>query len=265
VILACFDLETTGTDPATAEVVQAACVLGDESHKALFRSDYPIPAEATAVHGITDAMVAESPRFADCAESLAEGLRSADVLLTFNGLSYDVPILERYLGRPLGHPCHVDVYRLWRRFQARGARNAGEGADSVPADLLRGSLGAAYYWSTGTVLDGAHDALNDVQGTLIAAGFMRYNSPDPDWAELARLSQSPLPGFADLDGKLRWSGRDLLFTFGKHAGVSLRKICDCDSRYLSWITSSDFPDDVKQIVRAARRGMHPNPPASENP
>ena len=281
-ILACFDLETTGTDHATAEVVQAACVLGDESHKALFRSDRPIPSEATAVHGITDAMVAESPRFADCAESLAEGLASADVLLTFNGLAYDVPILERYLGRPLAHPCHVDVYRLWRRVQAQGAVNYDPRASGFPADLLRGSLGAAYYWCKDAQLSGAHDALVDVQATITVAlelipflllgypstlsGWRPLEGPPSvlaAWSALACLSQSPLPGFADLDGKLRWNGRDLAFTFGKHAGVSLRTVCDIDASYLRWTLGADFPDDFKQIVKAARRGIHPNPPASE--
>jgi len=263
VILACFDLETTGTDPATAEVVQAACVLGDESHKALFRSDRPIPSEATAVHGITDAMVAESPRFADCAESLAEGLASADVLLTFNGLSYDVPILERYLGRPLAHPCHVDVYRLWRRAIADGRRC--QASRDVSASLFRGTLGAAYYWATGEELEGAHDALIDVRATIEAAiGLDPKCGNLSAWQELAILSQSPLPGFADLDGKLRWNGRDLLFTFGKHAGVSLRTVCDRDASYLRWVAGADFPADFKAIVRAARNGAHPNPPASEN-
>jgi DNA polymerase-3 subunit epsilon len=265
VILACFDLETTGTDTATAEVVQAACVISrdgvDESDKALFYSMGPIPADATAVHGITDAMVADCPAFGDCAESLAEGLLEADVLLTFNGLGYDVPILERYLGRPLAHPCHVDVYRLWLRAQAQDWTRP---QVQLPASLLRGSLGAAYYWCTGETLAGAHDALNDVRGTLEvgqclnrhAGSFANYSGISR-WAELARLSQSPLPGFADLDGKLRWSGPDLVFTFGKCKGQTLRT---CDRSYLRWLVGADFPADVKRIVRDVLAGQHPNPP-----
>jgi DNA polymerase-3 subunit epsilon len=269
VILACFDLETTGTDTATAEVVQAACVISrdgvDESDKALFRPLWstPIPAEATAVHGITDEMVADAPIFGMCAESLADGLLEADVLLTFNGLGYDVPILERYLGRPLAHSCHVDVYRLWLRAQAQDWTNPAVG---IPATLLRGSLGAAYYWCLGDVLTGAHDALNDVRATMSVAQILRMHTPAPDmnydpawrWAELARLSQAPLPGFADLDGKLRWSGPDLVFTFGKCKGQSLRT---CDRSYLRWLVGADFPGDVKRIVRDVLAGQHPTPEA----
>jgi DNA polymerase-3 subunit epsilon len=265
VILACFDLETTGTDTATAEVVQAACVISregvDESHKSLFCSRLAIPDEATAVHGITDDMVQDSPEFGDCAQSLADGLLAADVLLTFNGLGYDVPILERYLGRPLAHPCHVDVYRLWLRAQAQDWMRP---QVQLPASLLRGSLGAAYYWCTGETLAGAHDALNDVRGTLEvgqclnrhAGSFANYSGISR-WAELARLSQSPLPGFADLDGKLRWSGPDLVFTFGKCKGQTLRT---CDRSYLRWLVGADFPADVKRIVRDVLAGQHPNPP-----
>lgn len=259
-IIACFDLETTGTDTATAEVVQAACVISrdgvDEPDKALFRPRSPIPAEATAVHGITDAMVADAPRFGDCAASLADGLREADVLLTFNGLGYDVPILERYLGRPLAHPCHVDVYRLWLRAQAEEQRCSE--SRQVSASLFRGTLGAAFYWATGRELDGAHDALIDVRATLDVAWTLNPTAGHlGSWYEMARLSQSPLPGFADLDGKLRWSGPDLVFTFGKCKGQTLR---GCDRSYLRWIVGADFPDDVKHIVRAALNGLHLTPP-----
>jgi DNA polymerase-3 subunit epsilon len=266
VILACFDLETTGTDTATAEVVQAACVISrdgvDESDKALFRPCRPIPAEATAVHGITDAMVEDSPVFGDCVESLADELLAADVLLTFNGLGYDVPILERYLGRSLAHPCHVDVYRLWLRAQAQDWTRP---QVQLPASLLRGSLGAAYYWCTGETLAGAHDALNDVRATVIVAECLRRHTPklEPDdprqWKALAAMSQSPLPGFADLDGKLRWYGPDLVFTFGKCKGQTLR---GCDRTYLRWIVGADFPADVKRIVRDVLAGQHPTPEAT---
>jgi DNA polymerase-3 subunit epsilon len=261
VILACFDLETTGTDTATAEVVQAACVISrdgvDESDKALFCSRLAIPDEATAVHGITDDMVQDSPEFGDCAESLANELLAADVLLTFNGLGYDVPILERYLGRPLAHPCHVDVYRLWLRHRAAKLHGRlGSDMACLTADLFTGSLASAYAWTTGRALDGAHDALNDVRATLECARDW-YNRVPFEWAELARASQAPLPGFADLDGKLRWSGPDLVFTFGKCKGQTLR---GCDRSYLRWLVSADFPGDVKRIVRDVLAGQHPNPP-----
>lgn len=262
--IACFDLETTGTNVYTAEVVQAACVIstadGEQPHKALFRSTSPIPADATAVHGINDAMVADRVLFGSCVQSLAEGLLEADVLLTFNGLGYDVPILERYLGRPLAHPCHVDVYRLWLRAQAQDWTRP---QVQLPASLLKGSLGAAYYWCTGETLAGAHDALNDVRATLDVGQCLRRHAPlleynDPrNWKDLAHLSQSPLPGFADLDGKLRWAGADLVFTFGKCKGQTLRT---CDRSYLRWIVGADFPADVKRIVRDCLNELHPTPP-----
>lgn len=267
-VLACFDLETTGTDVRTAEVVQAAfvsvtCTSGGyktlSEAKALFLPMLPIPPEATAVHGISDADVADADGFDDYGHAcdLSDALRDADVLLTFNGLAYDVPILERYIGAPLAHPCHVDVYRLWRRLQASDYT---KNAAGLPASLMRGTLGAAYYWATGEELDGAHDALNDVRGTIDVMRAMLTVDPDTTWAELARLSQSPLPGFADLDGKLRWQGLDLTFTFGKHAGVPLRT---CDPSYLRWVLGSDFPDDVKRIIRAVQSGAHPTPPTAD--
>ena len=59
--LLAFDTETTGTDPETARIVSAACLWrGGASEAAdeewLVNPGVPIPAEATAIHGITDEM-----------------------------------------------------------------------------------------------------------------------------------------------------------------------------------------------------------------
>ena len=67
---AVFDCETTGTAPERDEIVSLAVVRldadGVETRRfaRLVRPSRPIPAEATAVHGITDDDVASAPRFA---------------------------------------------------------------------------------------------------------------------------------------------------------------------------------------------------------
>lgn len=71
--LAIVDVETTGVDPATAEVVQIAVVhldlvRGAEPEVAfvsLVRPEGEIPEGAAKVHGITDADVAEAPRWTE--------------------------------------------------------------------------------------------------------------------------------------------------------------------------------------------------------
>src|SRR5580658_9570325 len=63
---AVVDVETTGFSPAADRVVEVACVLVDGSRvvdrwATLVNPGMPIPARATAIHGITDEMVAGAP------------------------------------------------------------------------------------------------------------------------------------------------------------------------------------------------------------
>lgn len=66
-----IDVETTGLRPVVDRVVEIACALVDgdrlvERWSTLVNPGIPIPAQATAIHGITDRMVAAAPdlRFA---------------------------------------------------------------------------------------------------------------------------------------------------------------------------------------------------------
>ena len=67
---AVFDCETTGTDPDADEIVSLALVLLDRDgvetgrFSSLVRPSCPIPEDATAIHGISDADVADAPTFA---------------------------------------------------------------------------------------------------------------------------------------------------------------------------------------------------------
>ncbi len=66
--LAFVDLETTGTSPASDRIVEIAILKVQPDGTEDFRRKrvnpgVPIPAEATAIHGITDADVADEPPF----------------------------------------------------------------------------------------------------------------------------------------------------------------------------------------------------------
>jgi DNA polymerase-3 subunit epsilon len=77
--LAVIDFETTGFDENLDRVVEVGVVCfqrGEVSarHSWLIHPDMSIPETAIAVHGITDAMVAEAPRFAHIAQELRAAL-----------------------------------------------------------------------------------------------------------------------------------------------------------------------------------------------
>jgi DNA polymerase III epsilon subunit-like protein len=80
-----IDVETTGFSPRTDRIVEIACVAVDgfrvvDRWSTLVNPGIPVPAEATAIHGITDGMVAAAPEAAFAlrqARRLCEGRRIA--------------------------------------------------------------------------------------------------------------------------------------------------------------------------------------------
>lgn len=98
---AVIDTETTGPDPATARLVEVAVALFRGGamlappRSWLVNPGVPIPPEASAVHGISDAMVAGSPPFAMVLPELCAAIADADVMVGYNAVHFDMPILAR--------------------------------------------------------------------------------------------------------------------------------------------------------------------------
>lgn len=102
--LAAFDIETTGTDTENDRIVTAAVSLVGGGEETVSRSwlvdpGINIPAEATGVHGITDAMVrADGVPAVEAAEEitaiLSGVLAEAVPVVAFNG-RFDLTILDR--------------------------------------------------------------------------------------------------------------------------------------------------------------------------
>ncbi|MBW8803710.1 MAG: 3'-5' exonuclease [Catenulisporales bacterium] len=102
--LAGFDTETTGRDPKSVRIVSAALVASDGTSKTfLIDPGVEIPAEATAIHGITTEYAREHgapPRetLDAIADALAAELRAGTPLVVFNA-PYDLTLLEAELAR----------------------------------------------------------------------------------------------------------------------------------------------------------------------
>jgi DNA polymerase-3 subunit epsilon len=80
--IALIDVETTGRDASVDRVVEVGIVVGRGGEiiarrNWLIQPGRPIPDEARAVHGITDADVAHAPRFELVAHEIAEALVGA--------------------------------------------------------------------------------------------------------------------------------------------------------------------------------------------
>ncbi|MEY9877852.1 DNA polymerase-3 subunit epsilon [Streptacidiphilus sp. MAP12-33] len=183
-----FDLETTGTEPAESRIVTAALVEVKEGEPVRCREwladpGVAIPAEATAVHGITTRRaVAEGRPAGDVVAEVAAALvaywRAGIPVVVYNApfdLSllaaelrrHDLPSLERQLGGapvgPVVDPLVVDRALDRYRKGSRSLENAcavygvrlddahEAGADALAAVRVALALGARYPREAGEV------------------------------------------------------------------------------------------------------------------
>ena len=116
-----FDFETTGMSPVRDRVVELAALRidadGSESaFHSLVNPGCRIPPGVTAVHHITDDMVAEAPRFADVARDFLE-FAEESTLVAHNAM-FDLGFLQEGLARcglPLWRGKTLDSLKLARR------------------------------------------------------------------------------------------------------------------------------------------------------
>lgn len=88
-----LDTETTGLKPTTSHVVEISIVdeLGATVIDSLINPGAPIPADATKIHGITDAMVASAPPMSEVLPRVLALVAGAQVVI-YNS-AYDTQFL----------------------------------------------------------------------------------------------------------------------------------------------------------------------------
>ncbi|MEV7671344.1 exonuclease domain-containing protein [Streptomyces sp. NPDC000963] len=107
--LAAFDTETTGIDVEGDRIVSAALVVQDAAGarprvtRWLVNPGIPVPAEATAVHGLTDDHLQRngrwpSPVMEEVARALSEQIAAGRPLVVMNA-PFDLTLLDRELRR----------------------------------------------------------------------------------------------------------------------------------------------------------------------
>lgn len=94
-----FDFEATAVNPQEARAVQVCAMifhngkLKDE-FTTLINPGVPIPESSSEIHGIYDEDVKDAPTFKEIAPKLIDFMVKAELLVAFNGLSYDYPLLQ---------------------------------------------------------------------------------------------------------------------------------------------------------------------------
>jgi DNA polymerase-3 subunit epsilon len=238
-----LDVETTGKDRATDQVIELCVRLGLGSDAASrtwrIRPEVPIHPEATAVHGITAEALASCPLFWEAAPEFLPLIGGADVVVGYN-VSFDIDMLQAELTRagipPLSFAGKqvVDVLRLWHHVEPR-------------------TLVAAHAKFCGEALVDAHQAEADVAATarVLSSMLAAFGLAGRPWSEIAAISD-PFAGRAAWIGPsshVQWdeSGA-VVFGFGKHKG---QQVAHVDAGFLRWVLARDFPPHVKKICSVA--------------
>jgi len=242
--LAFFDLETTGVNPRRDRIVEIAVLLvspeGDVTEKVRrFDPGIPIPAEATAVHGITDADVAGKPPFSSRARSLAGQLEGCD-LAGFNLRRFDLPMLV------------AEFQRAGVSFEVAGRRLLD--AQTIfhreePRDL---SAAARFY--LGREHADAHSALGDIRTTaaVLSAQLERYTHLPRKLDALHAYCDEVSPFRTAVEEWFRGGEGDRVFARGKHRGRPLADVACEEPDYLHWMLGAEDMDEaVLAVVRGA--------------
>ena len=175
-----FDLETTGINVAKDRIVEIAILKvfpngNKESHTWRVNPEMPIPEESSAIHGITDEMVANEPTFKELAQKVYALIKDSD-LGGFNSNRFDIPLLAEELLRAeidfdMKKALSVDVQTIFHKMEKR-------------------TLEAAYKFYCDKDLKDAHSAAADTNATyeVLKAQLDKYGELENDVNFLVALS-----------------------------------------------------------------------------
>ena len=231
-----FDLETTGVSITRDRIVEISMIKlmpnSEERVRTLrVNPEMHIPEEATAVHHITDADVADKPTFKAIAKDLAQSFTGCDIA-GFNSNKFDIPMLSEEFGRAgvsfdFSKARFVDVQTIFHKKEQR-------------------TLVAAYKFYCGKNLDDAHSATADTRATyeVLLAQLERYDDLPNDIDALSDFSSQNRN--VDLLGRIVLNDKNVeIINFGKYKGRPVAEVLKKDPGYYSWIMQGDFPQNTK--------------------
>jgi DNA polymerase-3 subunit epsilon len=251
-----FDLETTGLDLKNDRIIELAFIKvtpqGDVLERVRrFNPGIPIPAEATAVHGITDADVAEEVAFCRTARNLVQIFEGCD-LAGFNIKRFDLHMLIHELRR-----CGVEFSLAGRRILDM---------QTIFHREERRDLSAAARYYLEREHEEAHTALGDIRtsAAVLAAQLDRYPHVPRDLDGLHAYCEEFAPFRTEVDRWFTSPEEGRAFRRGKHKGQSLADVAREAPDYLQWMLSADDMDeDVLAVVREALETARPTQAAPD--
>ncbi len=197
----------------------------------------PIPAEATAVHHITDDDVRNEPTFRQCRVAGTDAQRMRHRRLQQQPLRR--PLLDQEFERAgvdfdISRARMIDVQTIYHKKEPR-------------------TLVAAYRYYCDKNLEEAHSALADTRATMevLLAQLDRYDDVPTEVGALADYASANRN--VDIMGRLIYDDKDReVINFGKYKGQLAEEVLRRDPGYYNWIraaTSRAIPKNAFTRVK----------------
>ncbi|MBJ7449053.1 MAG: DUF3820 family protein [Parachlamydiales bacterium] len=221
-----YDTETTGVRAEKDRIIELAAYdpYNDKTFVQLINPGFPIPPESTAIHHITDDMVANAPTFAEIAGGFVEFCDGDSVLIAHNNDNFDLQFLKCEFGRnDIAFPTWIflDSLKWARRYRP-----------DLPRHTLQ-ILREVY----GIEANNAHRALDDV---MVLYKLISAMVGDLDFDTILSLMAGK-PQLGNFIPKV--------MPFGKHQGKPLEKV---PKDYVLWLKSSGaFDKSENENLRTA--------------
>jgi DNA polymerase III subunit epsilon len=202
-----YDTETTGVRAEQDRIIEIAAFdpVNQTTFEMLINPGFPIPPEATAIHKITDEMVAQAPSFDKIALEFLKFCEGDVVLIAHNNDSFDIHFLRKEFAR-----CGIP-FPTWRFFDTlKWSRRYRPDLPRHTLQFLREIYGIA--------ANNAHRALDDV---IVLHQVFTHMTDDLHIDEVYHLLNKPKP--------LQH------MPFGKYQGTPLKSV---PGEYVQWLSKN---------------------------
>ncbi|MEI6280465.1 MAG: exonuclease domain-containing protein [bacterium] len=216
-----FDTETTGNTEKDF-LVQIAYKTGDETFTGLYKPEMRIPPEASAVHHITNKMIADKPTFKGSADSIKikKLFEDENSVVVAHNAPFDLMIMNKEGINPSKFICTL---RVARHLDQEGK------IDRYNLQYLR-------YYLDIEIEATAHDAMGDV--LVLEKLFERLKNK--------LIKEENLSEDATIEKMIEISSHPSLlrsFNFGKHLGKKIEDVSKTDRGYLEWLLAQKLESD----------------------
>jgi len=222
-----YDTETTGIKADKDRIIEIAAFdpVNNRSFVKLVNPGCPIPADVTAIHGISDEMVANAPSFSAVVPEFLQFCEGSVILIAHNNDAFDLHFMREEFARipmPLPDWKFLDSLKWARRYRPDLPRHS--------LQFLREVYGVA--------ANNAHRALDDV---LVLHQVFSHMTDDLPLETIYELLLKP---------------RVLThMPFGKHQGKPIQSL---PRNYVEWLAGSgalDKPENKELRSQLINHGL----------